>query len=140
MWAPTHRQMIERADPGFTTAFAIKTASEVAPWRTRNVTLLGDASHDMTPFRGMGANAPLYDAAALKQTLVRVGECGGDLIQGLAGYERDMIDQGFAAVRVSLADMERFHAKSPLKRLMTKTMFRLVDAVPPLQQAFRGRR
>jgi hypothetical protein len=36
--------------------------------------------------------------------------------------------------------MERLHAKSPLQRLATKTMFHLVDAMPPLQRAFRGRR
>jgi 2-polyprenyl-6-methoxyphenol hydroxylase-like FAD-dependent oxidoreductase len=139
-WAPALRRMVERADPNFTTAFAIKTASEVAPWQTRNVTLLGDALHNMTPFRGMGANAALYDASALKEALVRVSECDGDLVRELAGYERDMIDHGFAAVRASLTNMERFHAKSPLKRLTTKTMFRLVDAVPSLQGMFRGRR
>jgi salicylate hydroxylase len=96
--------------------------------------------HNMTPFRGMGANAALYDASALKEALVRVSECDGDLVRELAGYERDMIDHGFAAVRASLTNMERFHAKSPLKRLTTKTMFRLVDAVPSLQGMFRGRR
>jgi hypothetical protein len=51
-----------------------------------------------------------------------------------------MIDYGFAAVRASLADMERLHSRSPLRRIMTKGVFHLVDAVPALQRAFRGQR
>jgi hypothetical protein len=51
-----------------------------------------------------------------------------------------MIDYGFAAVRSSLSDMDRLHAKSPLRRLATKTLFHLVDAAPALQHAFRGAR
>jgi 2-polyprenyl-6-methoxyphenol hydroxylase-like FAD-dependent oxidoreductase len=140
-WAPALRHMVERADPKFTTAFAVKTAPpKVGPWRTRNVTLLGDALHNMTPFRGMGANAALYDAANLTERLIEVDRGQAKLVPALALYERDMIENGFAAVRASLADMNRLHSKSPIQRLATKAMFRLVDAIPSLQLAFRGRR
>jgi 2-polyprenyl-6-methoxyphenol hydroxylase-like FAD-dependent oxidoreductase len=94
----------------------------------------------MTPYRGMGANVALRDAAALRDALTAVSEGRKDLIAALAAYERDMIDYGFAAVRASLADMERLHSRSPLQRVMTKGVFRLVDAVPALQRAFRGQR
>jgi 2-polyprenyl-6-methoxyphenol hydroxylase-like FAD-dependent oxidoreductase len=52
--------------------FSVKTAVPVPGWETRNVTLLGDALHNMTPFRGMGANVALRDASALRRALVRV--------------------------------------------------------------------
>jgi 2-polyprenyl-6-methoxyphenol hydroxylase-like FAD-dependent oxidoreductase len=139
-WAPALRRMVERVDPRFTNTFTVKSAQPIAPWPTRNVTLLGDALHNMTPYRGMGANVALRDAAPLRGALTVVSEGRKDLIAALAAYERDMIDYGFAAVRASLADMERLHSRSPLQRAMTKEVFRLVDAVPPLQRAFRGQR
>jgi hypothetical protein len=46
--------------------FAVKSASPIPPWSTRNVTVLGDALHNMTPYLGMGANAALYDAQMLR--------------------------------------------------------------------------
>jgi hypothetical protein len=51
-----------------------------------------------------------------------------------------MIDYGFAAVRTSLADMERFHAAGMLARMMTKAVFHTVNLVAPLRAAFLGGR
>lgn len=51
---------------------------------TRNVTLLGDALHNMTPFRGMGANMALRDAAALRRALVNVARGEALLLGALA--------------------------------------------------------
>jgi hypothetical protein len=42
-----------------------------------------------------------------------------------------MIQHGFAAVRASLANMERLHSRSPLARLAAKTWFHLADLIPP---------
>jgi 2-polyprenyl-6-methoxyphenol hydroxylase-like FAD-dependent oxidoreductase len=139
-WAPALRQLVERADPAFITAFSVKTAREVKPWRTRRVTLVGDALHNMAPFRGMGANAALYDAAALRTTLADIAKGQRSLLAALAGYERDMIKNGFAAVRSSLTDMSRLHSRSMFQRLVTRLIFRLVDIARPLQRAYRGTR
>ncbi len=57
----------------------------------------------------------------------------------MAAYERDMIAQGFAAVRASLRDMERFHAERWLPRLRTRMMLRVLDRLPLLKRAFLGR-
>jgi 2-polyprenyl-6-methoxyphenol hydroxylase-like FAD-dependent oxidoreductase len=73
--------------------------------------MLGDALHNMKPFRGIGANTALQDAAALRRALVAVARGQTGLIEALAAYERDMIGYGFAAVQRSLKDMERFHAR-----------------------------
>jgi 2-polyprenyl-6-methoxyphenol hydroxylase-like FAD-dependent oxidoreductase len=135
-WHPALRQLIEAAEPASVSAFAVKTSVPVPPWPTRNVTLLGDALHNMTPFRGIGANMALRDAAALRQTLAAVKGGTQDLLPALASYERDMIDSGFAAVRMSLADMKRFHAEGALARMMTKAVFRTVNLVAPLRAVF----
>jgi 2-polyprenyl-6-methoxyphenol hydroxylase-like FAD-dependent oxidoreductase len=62
-----------------------------------------------------------------------------DLIPALAAYERDMVRYGFDAVRMSLRNMERFHARGFLARTATKSLFHVIDHVPPLKNAFLGR-
>jgi len=139
-WDGALRHLIETAEPATVSTFAVKTSVPVPPWPTRNVTLLGDALHNMTPFRGIGANVALRDAAALRRALVAVAGGEQDLLPALAAYEHDMIDYGFAAVRTSLADMERFHSEGALARLMTKAVFRTVNLVAPLRAVFLGGR
>ena len=90
----------------------------------------------MTPYRGIGANTALRDAAASRQALRAVHRGEIELIPALAGYEREMVDYGFRAVRASLKNMERFHAQGALTRAFTKLFFRAIDAVPPLKAAF----
>ncbi len=138
-WHPSLGRMVRNSDPGTVSAFAVKTSVPVKPWPTRNVTLLGDALHNMTPFRGMGANAALRDAAALRRALRTVDRGEAELIPALAVYEREMIEHGFAAVRASLRDMQRFHSERWLHRLATRAFFRTLDHLPPLKRMVLGR-
>jgi 2-polyprenyl-6-methoxyphenol hydroxylase-like FAD-dependent oxidoreductase len=138
-WAGALRHLVEAAQPATVTAFLVKTSVPIPPWHTRRVTLLGDALHNMTPYRGIGANTALRDAAALRQALRAVDRGESDLIPALATYEREMVDYGFAAVRDSLRNMERFHAQGRVQRALTKCFFRTIDAVPPLKAAFLSR-
>ncbi len=139
-WHPALRRLVERADPATMTSFEARSAEPIAPWKTGTVTLLGDAIHSMTPFRGMGANMALRDAAALREALVSIAQGKVDRTTALATYERDMIEQGFAAVNASLGEMRRLHARSPLSRLLSRLVYRTVDTVKPLQKLFRGKR
>jgi len=104
-WHPALRSLVHRAESSTIIAFPVKTSVPIPPWKTRNVTLLGDALHNMTPFRGIGANTALRDAAALRRALVRVDRGEDELIPALAAYERDMVEYGFRAVRTSLKEM-----------------------------------
>ena len=129
-WAPALRWMIERANPAYMTAFAVNTSAEVGPWPTRNVTLLGDALHNMTPFRGMGANAALYDADLLTKVLV-ARSCGRRTRHDRARF---CSDARFAR-RHELAACE-VRAAAP----RDQGVLRHIDIAPPLQRAFRGTR
>jgi 2-polyprenyl-6-methoxyphenol hydroxylase-like FAD-dependent oxidoreductase len=139
-WHPALRRLVERAEPVTMTSFAAKSAEPIAPWPTGAVTLLGDAAHNMTPFRGMGANMALRDAAALRAALVAIAQGRAAPLAALGAYEREMLDQGFAAVNASLAEMRRLHARSPVNRFLAKLVFRTVDRMKPLQKLFRGKR
>ncbi|MBV9229783.1 MAG: FAD-dependent monooxygenase [Chloroflexi bacterium] len=135
-WHPDLVRLVRRAEVSTVTAFPVKTSVPIPPWKTRNVTLLGDALHNMTPYRGIGANTALWDAAALRQALVAVDRGEENLIHALASYEREMVDYGFRAVRTSLKDMERFHSQSVPARTLTKSIFRTIDLFPPLKGVF----
>jgi 2-polyprenyl-6-methoxyphenol hydroxylase-like FAD-dependent oxidoreductase len=132
-WHSDLRHLVETTDAGAIDAFAAKTSVPVSPWKTQHVTLLGDALHNMTPFRGIGANTALRDAAALCDCLVAADRGEQALIPALSRYERNMIHYGFGAVRASLRDMKRLHHRSPLRRAVTKTFLRMVDRIPSLK-------
>jgi 2-polyprenyl-6-methoxyphenol hydroxylase-like FAD-dependent oxidoreductase len=135
-WHPGLLRLVRQSDDSTLTSFRVQTSVPIDPWPTRRVTLLGDALHNMTPFRGIGANTALRDAAALHRALVAVSGGASDLLPALAAYERAMIDYGFRAVRASLREMHRVHSTNPLARGFTKTVFRVVDRIPPLQGPF----
>jgi len=132
-WSNDLRRLVERAEKTSLTTFAVKSSVPIEPWTTSRVTLLGDALHNMTPFRGIGANTALRDAALLRDALRDVDN-DQQLLPALASYEREMIRYGFMAVRASLAQMRRLHAESPISRLATKAFFRLADLSPALQK------
>ena len=138
-WHPDLKRMVQDTDPATVTSFPVKTSMPIKPWKTGNVTLLGDALHNMPPYRGVGANTALWDAALLRETIVDAAQVR-PLAERLAACERQMIARGFRAVRASLAAMEQFHSESPFRRTMTKAFLRTLDRVPALQTVMmRGR-
>jgi 2-polyprenyl-6-methoxyphenol hydroxylase-like FAD-dependent oxidoreductase len=137
-WNPALRRLVERAAPASVTSFAVKSSVPIGSWTTSQVTLLGDALHNMTPFRGIGANTALRDAVLLRDSLVQVKTGQRDLLPAISLYESGIIHYGFDAVRASLAQMNRVHARSPFRRFMAKTVFRLIDLSPTLQRRMVG--
>ena len=85
-------------------------------------------------------NAGDRGPGTLREALVAVAQGQKTQTAALAAYEREMIEQGFAAVNASLAEMRRLHARSAASRLLSKLVFRTVDTVKPLQKLFRGKR
>lgn len=106
-----------------TTATGLRLADfPCTPWDNRNglVTLVGDAAHAMTMYRGEGANHGILDAALLvdQLKLVSAGEVG--LEEGVRLYEKEMQDRGREAVLKSRQaaldahDWFAIHDASPL--------------------------
>ena len=98
--------------------FEVKSAERIAPWNTGRVTLLGDALHNMTPYRGMGANIALLDADSLRRALLRVYRGESELIPALHGFEAEMIDRGFRAVEGSLKQMKQVPSQGRFANVM----------------------
>jgi 2-polyprenyl-6-methoxyphenol hydroxylase-like FAD-dependent oxidoreductase len=101
-WHSSVKRLIDEAEIAATFPVMLRTSEPVKPWRTPNVTLLGDAIHTMTPGRGEGANTALRDAELLCQKLVDVATKRVPLQQAKAEYETEMLRYGFEAVSNSL--------------------------------------
>lgn len=136
-WDADLQWLIECADSGTFSRFAVKSAVPVRPWPTRRITLLGDALHNMTPYRGVGANMALRDAEALTGALTEAAQGKTPLLTALSRYEKEMIRTGFTAVKASLSNMHRVHSASSVEKAVRNTMFRVVDKVPMLQPMWR---
>jgi salicylate hydroxylase len=133
-WHSTWRRLFEHADLDTLTRIGIRTSAPVDAWQPTNVTLLGDAIHSMTFFRGIGANTALRDAATLQRELAGVVEGRTDLATAVGAYEQAMRGYAFAAVKSSLMAMERAMIDSPVRSAVAKSSLRVIDRIPPLKR------
>jgi 2-polyprenyl-6-methoxyphenol hydroxylase-like FAD-dependent oxidoreductase len=132
-WDPHLRRLAAESPLPTFTAIALQSSSAMFPWKTTNVTLLGDAIHAMTPLQGLGGNTALRDAALLSETLARVQSGQIDLLPALGGYEATMRRYAGDAVRVSRRYTEQFVTDSRLGRAGFRAFLRVADKVPPLK-------
>ncbi|HEY4020893.1 MAG TPA: NAD(P)/FAD-dependent oxidoreductase [Pseudonocardiaceae bacterium] len=133
-WSPALRFMVTESAVDTINAISVLSSTPMRPWPTTNVTLLGDAIHSMTPFRGIGANTALRDAQLLSRQLIAADQGEVALLDAINAYETQMIDYGFAAVRTSLRAAQQFVSPGRAGRIMAKTAFRTFSAIPPLKR------
>ena len=141
-WHPNLRRLFELTDPGTCFPVNIWTSVPLDPWKTTNVTLLGDAIHTMTPGRGVGANTALRDAVNLCRALIDVRDGRRELIPAVNEYEAKMIEYGFDAVIKSRAQMT---STDPVHKPVVgrvalagmRTAMRTVNHLPPVKRRMR---
>lgn len=133
-WSEDLRGLVAGSAEDTVTVLPIRTATPVAAWETTNVTLLGDAIHSMTPFRGIGANTALRDARLLCRALVAAERGEAGLLDGIREYEAAMTAYGFAAVKDSLKAATMAVSDGRAGRAVARTVFRSLNAVPPLKR------
>jgi 2-polyprenyl-6-methoxyphenol hydroxylase-like FAD-dependent oxidoreductase len=134
-WARAFRDLVRLADPTTISCLPIRTSVPVAPWRARRITLLGDAIHSMTPYRGIGANVAIKDAARLTRALVAAHRGERHLIEAIHDYEAGMRDYAFRAVRNSLKAMHQTVTDSQLGLLFSRLSMRAIEVLPPVKRA-----
>ena len=88
------------------------------------VTLLGDAAHPMSPFKGQGANQALLDGLNLARNLQRVvrkndrmGQCNISALipESLAEFEDEMLQRSAVKVKKSAEAAEFLHTELAIK-------------------------
>lgn len=128
-WHPGLRHLVAHSDPDTVNPIQMRSAAPVDPWRTGAVTLLGDAIHNMTPMGGIGANTALRDADLLRRTLIAVRD-GATQIPAVHDYEQQMLNYGFAAVKLSLRNARGATSTNPLARAAFRGALRIIDRIP----------
>ena len=133
-WHPDYSVLVCASDPSTFNVVSIKTSVPVAPWQTRRITLIGDAIHSMTPYRGIGANTALRDAGLLSGNLKDAALGTGTIEFAINDYERQMREYGFAAVRSSLQARQQSVADKGIGFRLSKLFFRALNVTPPLKR------
>jgi 2-polyprenyl-6-methoxyphenol hydroxylase-like FAD-dependent oxidoreductase len=139
-WHPAFTKLVLHSDDASLLWLPLKTMQPVQPWESGPVTLLGDAIHNMTPLQGMGANMALYDAALLSQKLEQVAAGNQPLKTAINEYESNMLKTGFKAVKDSLKYTKQAISGNRLCRLVSRTWFRICNAVPSIKRMTFGSR
>jgi 2-polyprenyl-6-methoxyphenol hydroxylase-like FAD-dependent oxidoreductase len=133
-WHPSLRKLVEMIDEEQLFLNHVRTAPRLVPWESKQITLLGDAIHSMTPYRGVGGNIALKDAALLSSQLLQAHRGEKPLLHAIAEYEASMREYAFSAVADSLKAMKQFtgEKKNPAFSIF-KTGMRVVNAMPKLK-------
>jgi 2-polyprenyl-6-methoxyphenol hydroxylase-like FAD-dependent oxidoreductase len=131
-WHPNLRKLAEMTTDELG-LIRIRTSEPVAPWKPSNVTLLGDAIHSMTPYRGIGANVALRDAAFLCAKLGEAVAIGDSPVEKIGEYEAQMRDYGFAAVAESRKAMNQAVGEKKIGFRVGMSAMRIVNRVPALR-------
>lgn len=85
------------------------------------ITLIGDAAHPMSPFKGQGANQALLDALALARAITKAGNPSshwkktGVRKSILTDFEAEMLERSAAKVKESEAAAEFLHSEIVLQ-------------------------
>jgi len=133
-WDERFRALVRLADADTINAIAIRTSVPIAAWQTQRVTLLGDAIHAMTPYRGIGANIALKDAVRLCRALTTASRAERPVIDAIRDYETGMIDYGFRAVQTSLHAMNQAVTEDRVQLMLSRAVLRIINCVSPLKR------
>jgi 2-polyprenyl-6-methoxyphenol hydroxylase-like FAD-dependent oxidoreductase len=133
-WHPDYSVLVCASDPSTFYVTNIRTSVPVASWPSRRITLIGDAIHSMTPYRGIGANIALRDAALLYRKLAAASVGEISIEAAIHDYERQMREYAFAAVRSSLRALEQAVGNKGIGFRCAKLFFRAANAAPPLKR------
>ena len=91
---------------------------------TACVTMLGDAVHPMSPFKGQGANQALIDAVSLVKCLVQHKEETGGVEKAFTEFETEMLNRSRHYILRSRFSVEFLHTE---KALMNENMSEFVN-------------
>ncbi|KAA5535548.1 FAD-dependent oxidoreductase [Paenimyroides baculatum] len=122
-WHAPIPQILSATKPDQITGYPVYDREQLSAELLQNagsVTLIGDAAHPMSPFKGQGANQALLDALALARTIYKNGNSKSDWRSKglretvLKSFEAEMIERSSIKVADSAAAAEFLHSEIAL--------------------------
>jgi len=122
-WHAPIPQILSATPPDQITGYPVYDREQLSAELLQNagsVTLIGDAAHPMSPFKGQGANQALLDALALARTIYKNGNSKSDWRSKglretvLKSFEAEMIERSSVKVVDSAAAAEFLHSEIAL--------------------------
>jgi 2-polyprenyl-6-methoxyphenol hydroxylase-like FAD-dependent oxidoreductase len=138
-WAPELRELVAGSDTSTTKCLSLRSMPILTPWEPSNVTLLGDAIHNMTPMGGMGANTALRDAEALTRCLIDVAAGRLSINESVGTYEEEMRVYSNDAIKLSTSNTINACKGGTTHRLVFRSILRAAQTFPLIMRATIGR-
>jgi 2-polyprenyl-6-methoxyphenol hydroxylase-like FAD-dependent oxidoreductase len=135
-WDPKFRALVEYTDPETIGLVPLRTMPQLPDWHPSNVTVLGDAIHNMTPMAGIGANTALRDSDQLRRALITVPP--KSITTAVGQYEKAMRAYANQALALSTRNATGAALSSPTARTAFRTVLRVGSAFPPLKRKMFG--
>ena len=124
------RTLVDGTESSTIAPIEMQSMPALPSWSSSNVTLLGDAVHNMTPMAGIGANTALRDAGVLRRVLLEVATGQKQLLDAVAGYEKEMHVYANRAISVSTRNAKTAGSDAWLPRLAFRTLLRVAETIP----------
>ncbi|VUC31010.1 unnamed protein product [Clonostachys rosea] len=138
-WAPGLNELVNGTDPSTIKCLPIRTMPTLTPWDPSNITLIGDAIHNMTPMAGIGANTALRDAEVLTRYLIDVAAGRLALNEAVGIYESTMRIYANEALKLSTRNAINASEGGMAQRFLFRNFLRAAHSFPVIMRATLGR-
>ncbi|UKZ66021.1 uncharacterized protein TrAtP1_007203 [Trichoderma atroviride] len=138
-WAPELRELVIGSDISSTKCLSLRSMPILTSWESSNVTLLGDAIHNMTPMGGMGANTALRDADTLTRCLIDAAAGRLSITESIRTYEEEMRLYANDAIKLSTYNAINACKGGTTQRLVFRSFLRAAQTFPLIMRATIGR-
>lgn len=137
-WSPVLQELVKGTDSSATKCLSLRSMPILDSWEASNVTLLGDAIHNMTPMAGMGANTALRDAEVLTNCLIDVMARRLSLVDAIEAYTEEMRSYANKAIQLSTQNAINACNGGTPQRFMFRSFLRVANMFPIITRATFG--
>lgn len=130
-WGAPLQALVELTDPSTISTVPLRSMPQLPDWAPSNITLLGDAIHNMTPMVGIGANTALRDADELRRALINGS---APMAQEVATYETAMREYGNCALALSTRNAGNAALATKGNCTAFRTLLRIGRRVRPMKR------